>query len=193
MTLTFQRSHVGELHNYSKDAAVFTAYRGMTDYSINLNIKRASSLPPKNTFSLLCTHIYLPVGWDFFYSGNSGYFCDFIYVPLNHLNLIEPQKSQEWRTFQWLFFHHGYNQSTFQRDTWEIPRSLHYGPPSPSLKWSITHTFHAKGGLASSASSLSKPVLVWTCICINQQNLSDMFWESFQNRLLPLVFCLRHS
>lgn len=150
--------------------------------------------PPSKKCILLTLHPYLLTsGWEFFYSGSSGHFCDFIYVPLNHLNLVEPQKSQEWRTFQRLFFHCGYNQSTFQRDTWEIPRSPHYGPPSFSLKWSITHTFHAKWGFASSASSLSKPVLVWTCICINQQNLSDVFWESFQNRLLPLVFCLQHS
>lgn len=147
LTLTFQKSHVGKIHSYSKDATVFTTYLELTDYSINLNIKCASSLPPKNTFSLLCTCIYLPVGRECFYYGNSGYFCDFIYVPLNHLNLVEHQKSQEWRTFQWLFFHCGYSQSTFQRDTWDIPHSLHYGPPSPSLKWSITHAFHAKWGL----------------------------------------------
>lgn len=46
--------------------------------------------------------------------------------------------------------------------------------------------------LSSFAYSLSKPVLVWTWICINQQILSDTFWESFQSAfsfgVLPTVF-----
>lgn len=50
-----------------------------------------------------------------------------------------------------------------------------------------------QGRPASSAPSLSKPVLVWTRICINQRILPAMFWESFQSRLFPLVFCPRHS
>lgn len=74
-----------------------------------------------------------------------------------------------------------------------MPHSLHYGPPRSLIK--MKHYAHSscQARLASSVPSLSKPGLVWTCICINQQILSDMFWGSFQSRLFPLVFCPRHS
>ena len=87
----------------------------------------------------------------------------------------------------------GYNQSTFQRDTWEIPHSLYYRPPRSLIKMKHYSRSACQGRLASYASLLSKPVLVWTHICINQQTLPDMFWECSQSQLFPLVFCLRHS
>lgn len=122
------------------------------------------SPPSKHTVSSLCIHICLPVGRECFYSGTS---CEFIYVPLNYLNLVEPERFQELCTFQWLCFHCGYNQSTFQRDTWEIPHSLHSRPPRSLIKMKHCSPSSCQMRLASSACSLSKPVLVWTRLYIN--------------------------
>lgn len=175
VTLTLQKSLLG---NYTiiQGHCNARSIPGTAD-SICLNLKCPSPLPPKSTFLLVCTHICILI---ILYSNSLTYrkgisllwelwvyFHEFIYMPLNYLNLVEPQSFQELYTFQWLFFHCGYNQPTFQRDTWEIPHRLHYGPPRSLIRMKHYSRSSCQVRLASAAYSLGKPELVWTCICIN--------------------------